>query len=114
MAFRTRGFHAGSNVTVRLGDKWLKHWQNDKREFVPLDATGRPIKAGDKVYRGHILEVAYVPINLVEPRWLMNMQGPRPDNVLELQNQLVQQYNTEIAADDYVTVIRFTITTQES
>lgn len=96
-------FHDGSNVTVRLGEKWIKHFLAGRKNCVVLNGDGKRI--GTAV----IGDVFYLPMYAVRDEWLRFVENPGASWASTFRD-LEFRYGDGVSPSHYVSVVWFTFT----
>lgn len=63
-------FHTGAHLTVRLGEKWLKHFLAGRTDCIVLNGEGK------RIGTARIDGVYYLPLNAVKDEWLRFTDQP--------------------------------------
>ena len=96
-------FRAGCNVTVRFGEKWVKHFLAGRKNCIVLNGEGKRI--GTAV----IEDAFYLPLHAVREEWLRFTENPG-NRWASLFRDLQFRYGDGVSPSHYVSVVWFTFT----
>jgi hypothetical protein len=113
LMFANPVFHQGLNVTVRLGNKWLKFFedqQNNQFNYRPVSIE-LATPDGEKVGEGQIEAVRLTSFVDISDEVLDLEHDNRCRDWSGLYNEMKVVYGDQFIADSEVTVVFFTVKT---
>lgn len=101
-------FNVGANVTFRAGRNWFEKFHTEEKSDVVILGEG-----GTIISKGKIEDVYCLPFSEIKDEWMCYLTRTETGSITkthaELLDVLRSIYDDEFCADDYVSVVFFTL-----